>query len=131
MTIYYLCKNNKSFTFAKRKTNRMKKTFFTFLLVFAAMGISAQSFNRLRINTEYDYSRTSKSDLSCMLANSCRNNQGHGVDLGIKIASRRVFFNFGYQIALREDYRNRRFTSRTDIFTVCFHPIKCRNSMRC
>lgn len=87
----------------------MKKTFFTFLLVFAAMGISAQSFNRLRINTEYDYSRTSKSDLSCMLANSCRNNQGHGVDLGIKIASRRVFFNFGYQIALREDYRNRLF----------------------
>lgn len=85
----------------------MKKPLIIFLVLFASIGATAQSFNKLRFYAEYDYSRTAKSDLSCVLAHNCRNNDGHGIDFGIKIATSRVFFNFGYQIALLEDYQNR------------------------
>ena len=87
----------------------MKRLFLFSLLFLVVVCASAQSYNKLRFYTEYDYSRTAKSDLSCVLANSCRNNDGHSIDFGLKIASSRMFFNFGYQIALHEDYQNRLF----------------------
>lgn len=78
----------------------MKRLFITAILALMAFGAQAQSYGRSRFNTEYDYTRALKSDLTCNFATDFRNDRGHGFTLGYKVGSERHFVNLAYQIAL-------------------------------
>lgn len=81
----------------------MKRLLLTTIIVLAACCAYSQSYVRARFNTEIDYTRTAKTELTCSVSTDMRNERGHGLTLSYKMGSDRHFFNLAYQIALLDN----------------------------